>query len=210
LKLALDGRGLHAAGALALLVAVVVAVYLGVARPVMDRHGFYRQSVESMEQRLRGYARLIASRPALEKQLQVLQRDRSAQQHFLAAKTPSLAATELRRRVKSVVQAAGGTLVSTQDVQAENGDVFPRVTLKVQMQGSTQALQGVLHALESQRPLLFVEDLRVRSREIRRRRTPRDRRNRRSKTTKTPVKLETRLTVGFELYGYLGASVGAG
>ena len=195
------------ASALGLLLVVAVAGYLSITRPVMAKHRFYQDRIESMEQRLQRLGALIAARPALEQRLARLQQDQSSKRYYLAENTAALAATGLRTLVKQTVQSSGATLVSTQNLPVDDSELFPRVTLKVQMTGSTEALQRVLHGLESRRPYLFVNDLRVRAREIRRRRP---RRRSKERRLKIPVSTETRLTVGFELSGYLRARRGAG
>lgn len=201
----------HCLSAFGLLVVLLLLVYAAIARPLMAKHEQYRSAIASLEQRLQRYQALIATRPQLERQLRRLEQDRSARGLFLVEKEPSLAATELRRKVKEVVQAAGGTLVSTQSLPEQTDEAFPRVTLKVQVQGDTAMLQRVLHALEAQRPLLFIDNMGIRAREIRRR-TYRDRRSRRAQRARRPepAELETRLTVGFELYGYLMVADGIG
>ena len=64
-----------------------------------------------------------------------------------------------------------------------------------------EVIQKVLYDLESKTPLLFVNNLQVTARTLRRRRYSRRNRN-------TPVETTVQLTVQFELAGYMRRSMG--
>jgi len=204
------GKKWQCAAAIGLVLLTGAVLYAAIARPLIEKRQFYRDHIQSMQANLGRLEALVATRPELESRLAALQQDQGSKGAYLRETTPALAATGLRRRVKEIVQSSGGKLVSTQNLPMKEGQRFERVTLKVQMTGSTEALQQVLHGLESQRPYLFVDDLSVRAREIRRRR-PRTRRDRRRRAKpRPPAVKETRLTVTFQLYGYLWANHGSG
>lgn len=109
--------------------------------------------------------------------------------YALPPEGPGLAAARLQKRVKAVVAAAGGQLLSTQNLPPEAAGRFKRVTVNVKMRGSTEVLADVLYRLESATPLLFVDNLLV---------TSRITRVRRAKPRGTAV-----LEVRFDLSGYL-------
>jgi general secretion pathway protein M len=177
-------------------------VYFTFIQPVIAKHAFYQENIASMQRRLQKYKQIIASRPVLEAELNRLQREQAVNAYYLEQQSAPLAATELRKWVKTVVESSGGTLMSTQSLPLLENEPFPRIGISVRMSGDTEILQKVLYDLESRRPLLFVDNLQVRSRQIRRR-SSRDRRT---------IIEETRLTISFELYGYMrgkGALSGA-
>ncbi len=74
---------------------------------------------------------------------------------------------------------------------------FTRVAIRAQMQGGTEVLQKVLHGLETARPLLFVDNLTIRSQLIRKR-------VRGSREVSTTL----RMTTVFELAGYMRDEAG--
>jgi general secretion pathway protein M len=201
MNLHLSGKW-HCAVAIGLLLLTLLMAYFAIVQPVITKHAFYQENIASMQQRLQKYKQIIASRPALEAKLSQLQRKQAANAYYLEQQSAPLAATELRKWVKTVVELSGGVLMSTQSLPLLENELFPRVGINVRMSGKTETLQKVLHDLESRRPLLFVDHLQVSSRQIRRR-SPRDRRT---------IIEETQLTISFELYGYMrgnGASSGA-
>lgn len=183
----------HGAAALGLLLLTLLVAYLAIVHPVIAKHEFYHENIASMQQRLEKYNQIIASRPALEAELQRLQRAQAANAYYLEQQSPPLAATELRKRVKSVIEASDGVLISTQSLPLVQNEPFPRVGISVRMSGDTETLHRVLYDLESRRPLLFVDDLQVRSRQIRRR----------SRLDRRVIIEETQLTISFEVYGYM-------
>jgi general secretion pathway protein M len=192
----------HCAAAIGLLSLTLLMVYFAFIQPVIAKHAFYQENIASMQRRLQKYKQIIASRPVLEAELNRLQREQAVNAYYLEQQSAPLAATELRKWVKTVVESSGGTLMSTQSLPLLENEPFPRIGISVRMSGDTEILQKVLYDLESRRPLLFVDNLQVRSRQIRRR-SPRDRRT---------IIEETRLTISFELYGYMrgkGALSGA-
>ncbi|ADE16673.1 general secretion pathway protein [Nitrosococcus halophilus Nc 4] len=186
----------HCATAVGLLLFVLLMAYFVLVQPVIAKHRFYQENIASMQQRLQKYNQIIASRTALEAELNRLRREQAANAYYLEQQSAPLAATELRKRVKTVVESSDGVLVSTQSLPLVENEPFPRVGISVRMTGDTEVLQKVLYDLESRRPLLFVDDLQVRSRQIRRR----------SRHDRRTIIEETQLTISFELYGYMRGS----
>ncbi|MBS1214897.1 MAG: ral secretion pathway protein [Proteobacteria bacterium] len=64
--------------------------------------------------------------------------------------------------IKESVTAAGGELISTQVIPERKEEQFTRIAVKVRMTGSTPVLRDVLHAFETRKPVLFVENLNLR------------------------------------------------
>jgi general secretion pathway protein M len=200
MNLHLSGKW-HCAAAVSLLLLTLLMAYFATIQPVITKHAFYQENIASMQQRLQRYKQIIASRPALEAELNQLQREQATNAYYLEQQSAPLAATELRKWVKTVVESNGGILMSTQSLPLLENELFPRVGISVRMTGNTEMLEKVLYDLESRRPLLFVDHLQVNGRQIRRR-SPRDPRT---------IIEETQLTISFELYGYMrgsGASSG--
>jgi general secretion pathway protein M len=186
----------HCAAAVGLLLLTLLMAYFATIQPVITKHAFYQENIASMQQRLQKYRQIIASRPALEAELNQLRREQATNAYYLEQQSAPLAATELRKWVKTAVESSGGILMSTQSLPVLENELFPRVGISVRMTGSTETLQKVLYDLESRRPLLFVDHLQVTGRQIRRR-SPRDPRT---------IIEETQLTISFELYGYMRGS----
>lgn len=143
------------------------ALYLLVDRGMIDRYSYYQTHLEQQQDRLEQLERMAASREPIQQLIAGILQDRNAAAQYLPQSAPPLAAAELQQRVKAVVEAAGGTLRSTQALPpAEEGSAV-KVTVNASMTGDTESLQKILYELESQTPLLFLDNLDVTARENR-------------------------------------------
>jgi general secretion pathway protein M len=120
-------------------------------------------SIADSEDQLARYRRLIGTLPDLRAELEQVQANESFKAFYFDAATPALAGAELQRTVQDVVTAANGRLISTQILPGPPEETPPRVRVRTQIQGSTETLLDVLHALEQARPFLFVDQLSIRS-----------------------------------------------
>ena len=163
----LPGRGQRLA-ALSLLVLLAGGMfYLLVDQMLIARYRFYQARLEQQQGRLEQLERIAASREPIQQLIARIQQDRGVTAQYLSQSAPALAAAELQQRVKAVVEAAGGTLRSTQALPpVEEGNAV-KVTVSVAMTGDTGSLRKILYDLESQTPLLFVDNLEVTARETR-------------------------------------------
>lgn len=184
----------HRAAALSLLLLLAGgALYLLVDRVLITRYRYYQDALEQQQGRLQQLERMAASREPIQQLLTSIQQDRAVIAQYLPQSAPALAAADLQQRVKAVVEAAGGTLQSTQALPpAEEGNTV-KVTVSAAMNGDVDSLRKILHDLEAQTPLLFVDNLQVSARESR----PRLSSGRVASYTRV------QLSVQFEVSGYL-------
>lgn len=156
----------------------------------------YRQDQATLEQqlgRLEQLQRMAASREPIQQLIASIQQDRNVIAQYLPQSVPALAAADLQQRVKAVVDAVGGTLQSTQALPPVEDGGAVKVTVSAAMTGDANSLRKVLHDLESQTPLLFVDNLQVAARENR----PRLPDGRVANYTRVQLNLQ------FEVSGYL-------
>lgn len=177
---------------LLLLLSVVVITLIA---PWWQKMSFYDDQANDMAERIGRYQRLIDSKDELHAELAKFRQQQMKRGYFLKAGNRELAAAQLQKTVKELVTPAGGTLVSTQTIAQNNKDDQGKVVVRVRMKGDVDALTSVLHAIESGHPLMFVENLTVRSRK-----TVRGRRGAR----KTVYNLD----VNFDLASYLLGGAG--
>lgn len=172
--------------------AVVLLVILGLAviLPWWNQMALYDEEALDTAERMGRYQNLIASKQDLAKELQQLRANQNKQGVFITAPSAELAAAQLQRHAKDAVSKAGGTLVSTQNLAQDPDDMPEKIQVRVRMKGDAGALADVLHNIESAHPLMFVENLSVKSR-----RTVKGRRKNRVTTYD--------LDVSFDLAGYL-------
>jgi general secretion pathway protein M len=176
--------------ALAVLVVLLMLVAGGILWPWGAKLREYDHKAGELAATLERYQQVNARKSRLEAELQAVRQQLGENNYYLDAATPALAAAELQRRVKEVVEGQGGKLVSTQNVDSTASETPARIAVRVRMNGDVDALTKVLHELEAGRPFLFVENLVIRSlRQVRGRG--------RERTT------DFTLDINFDLVGYL-------
>jgi general secretion pathway protein M len=79
-------------------------------------------------------------------------------------------AAAIQNRIKALVEAARGELKSVQILPAQADGHLRRITVRGQMSMTIEAAQRVFHDLEGAEPLLFLDNLDIRSRDDPRRR----------------------------------------
>lgn len=172
--------------ALALLVAVCLALYAFAARPAWDAYRHYRESGARAAELLVRYRRLAADHDALAARLEAVRARRAAENYYLAAASPSLAAADLQNLLRAIVDDTGAELRRTQVLTARDEGALSRVAIRVQLGTDIAALRSILYALESGTPLLFIDNLDIRQR------------RRQQADDAAAVALEAR----FDLYGF--------
>ena len=155
---------LHRLLALALLLLVATVIYAVIGPGLIGRYRYYQHSVAQHQQQLAQLQRVAATQETLQQRIVAIQKDPGIAAQYLAQTNPALAAAELQQRLKTVVDATGGTLQSTQALPPVEEASVTKVTVSALFSGDTSGLQQVLYALESQTPLLFVDNLEVSAR----------------------------------------------
>lgn len=143
--------------AIGILVALIAAIWLGVAEPLIDGFG---ERAETRATLLATYARnqrVLAGIPLWQAQLD--QQRETASKFAIAAPTEALAAEQLKSRLTKMTNDMGGTLTSIQDIQDGVPNGFVRVRADVQM--TLGQLYKSLARLESEEPYVVVESLSV-------------------------------------------------
>ena len=156
-------RRSHCLRALAVLLVVVVLAASAALLPWWQKMRFYDEQSGSYLAQLERYRNMTQRRPVLLAQLAAIREQLSLSEYYIDAATPALAAAELQKRAKQVVEQAGGKLVSTQNIAGSIQENSDRIAVRVRMTGGVDIVAEVLHALEGGRPLLFVENLTIRS-----------------------------------------------
>lgn len=180
--------------AIALLAALLAAVYLVVVDPLLVAYRDSEESLQVLRKRLAGYQRVAAERPQLEQALESAGPVQEQEDLFLRNSSRALAAAELQAYARVTVEDAGGSLVSTQPLTGEQGEeASRRVSVRVRMTGTIEALQAVLHRLEAGPPLALLEEVSINRRPQRRT----------SRTRTAEPELDWQLDVRFTLTGFI-------
>lgn len=116
--------------------------------------------LDQRRDRLERLTRIAASAPAVTQALEASAASGGTASPYLEGASDALAGATLHSRLGRLAEASGLTVTSVEP--AAGDDTAPgRVVLGLAASGPLDGLQRFLHAIESERPLLFVEELDV-------------------------------------------------
>lgn len=180
--------------AIALLVAVIAGIWAGLAAPIMDQRRSQKAEVERVTRLIKDFVSRREDIGALKRQLAALRSDPTSVGAYFVARNRTLVAAKLQSRIKSLTDAAGARLTSTQVLTTNAGKKGPeRITVRATMVGSVEAVRSVFHMLESGKPFVFLDQISIAAPPIRNKAL-----RRRAKSKNTGL-----LTVRYNAYGFL-------
>lgn len=195
-----DKRACILAWSAALVIPAAIVFLLG--WPWLTHVGDLEQEIESLDDQTARYQRLLQTLPGLQAELDQARSNEDVKGFYFDAKTPALAGAQLQREVQEMVRSSGGRIVSTQLLPSAADEQPPKVRVRAQIQGETEALLDVLYQLEQARPFLFVDQMSVRS-TARRTLANRDSRVRgRQRHRSVRRQPQGQLTVRLDVFGY--------
>lgn len=145
--------------ALGLLLLLVSAIILLVLLPLVTNWLNYREQKDDLLFRLQRQQTIAARRDSVARNLELLHQQYQQQGYLSNSNTEALASAELQNIIKTAVTEAGGQLTSTQGLPGRTENDFVRIAVKVRMSGSIESLRTVLHSLDTNVPLLLVDQL---------------------------------------------------
>lgn len=161
LKLPADPRARRAlAVGILLLLAALVAVAL--AAPVVWLHRHYDAAIERMSRQWQTQTAFNARRQQMANALETL-KAREPRKLYLKGSTAALASAELQDAVKQTIEAQGGRVLSANPLAPKEEAGYRVVAATVMLNVNNVNLRRVLHALESQQPYVFLDNLTIRS-----------------------------------------------
>jgi hypothetical protein len=143
---------------LAVLIAAVAAL---VGVPVLLMHRHYDAAISDFKDRLQRYQRVAGQAPEYRKALDAM-RERDTKRFLLKNTAPNLAGAELQELVRAAVEGNGGRITTSQNQAPKDDGRFRQIGVNLQFFATTQNLQKILFALESQQPYLLVDNLAIR------------------------------------------------
>ena len=123
-----------------------------------------QQTIEDLRDRLGRYTAITAARTAERQSLERLERRWAQETLTFDVPNTGRAAAALQESVKSVIDGAGGKLMSTRILPVEEEGAYYRVAAQVRLQATTDNIGPTLLSLESSFPYLFLEQFSVSSR----------------------------------------------
>ena len=150
----------RAAIAILLLAVAVIVGPLAALVWMLNRH--YDHELQDKRDRIARFQRIASMRTDVAKQLDAL-RAKETRKFFLRPGAVALSAAEAQEALRQVIESNGGKLITMQAPTSRDEGRYRQVTVNVQVTANVQALRRILHAIESNTPYLFVDNLMVRS-----------------------------------------------
>lgn len=184
--------------AIVLLLVVTLLLIRVLLVPLWASWRDYGVRIEALESRLAVYERLAEGLPEAREHLSEIQSSQPTDDWYLAESTPALAAAGLQQLLHRQVSSGGGQVISTQILNRDDDAPLKSVSIQVHLRGELSDLVDLLYTLESGRPVLFVDNLRILS-------NPR-RQTRSARTSQLRERLAAipDLDIRFDLTGYAG------
>ena len=151
--------------AVGILVAAVLVVLLGFTIPVTGAYRAQLSKIDDLQFRIAKFSQLAAQQDGLERQLRQVKQQNPSMAYYVAGTTSALAAANLQRYIKQVVAQNKGELISTQILDGRD-DAGNSTSLNVHLKCGMQQCFPILFGIESGRPMLFVDNLTISSRQI--------------------------------------------
>lgn len=150
------------AAAISLLLGLLVLVIGAVALPLWLLNRHYETALDDSVSRIERYSKIAGMRDGLAKKA-IEVNALGASHHYLKSASPALAAAELQEQAKVILEANGGKLNSIQILPHKDDGAYRQISVALQLNAPISAVKGMLYALESARPYLFVDNFSVRS-----------------------------------------------
>ena len=148
-----------AAGLLALAAIVVLAL---LALPTWYAYSRYDRELADRREKVERFGRIAGTRSDVARQLEAM-RAQDTRKFFLRSGAAALSVAEAQEIIRGIVESSGGRLITMQALPAKEEGRYRQVSAQVQLAANIQALRRILHAVETHVPLLFVENLMVKT-----------------------------------------------
>jgi len=148
--------------AVGLLVAAIVAVIAAIAIPVWIVNWHYDAALDDATNKLDRYRRIATTRPEVARQLEAV-RAKESRKFFLRSGATAMSAAEAQEALRAIIEANAGRLITMQAPTVRDEGRYRQISVNVQLTANIFALRKILHAIETNTPYLFVDNLMVRT-----------------------------------------------
>lgn len=183
--------------AVSVLLLVFVIVYFLFFHWFFVKHAGLNEQIDSLNDSRQKFINEAAKTPQLREVLQDVKSKVGSNNEFLNADSKNLGNAEITSIFKNIVnqhseEPTDCQIISQSPTTDRNPEQFEKITLRVRMRCQFEVLVRILDSLENNTPSLFVNDLRVESRNQNRYR---------KNMTETPP--PQNLEIRFDLFAYL-------
>jgi general secretion pathway protein M len=148
--------------AVLLLVVAVIGLLALLALPTWYLYTRYDRALTERRDQVERLSRIASTRAEVARQLEAM-RGKDTRKYFLRSGAAALSAAEAQEYVRGMVESAGGRLVTMQALPAKEEGRYRQVSAQVQLAANIHSLRRILHAIETHLPMLFIENLTVKT-----------------------------------------------
>jgi general secretion pathway protein M len=148
--------------AVLLLVVAVMGLLALLALPTWYLYTRYDRALAERRDQVERFSRIASTRAEVARQLEAM-RGKDTRKYFLRSGAAALSAAEAQEYVRGMVESAGGRLVTMQALPAKEEGRYRQVSAQVQLAANIHSLRRILHAIETHVPMLFIENLTVKT-----------------------------------------------
>jgi len=182
----------HALLSVGILLLGLFFLYYLLVSPALANRANFNGRYDELELQLAKYKKAEQQLEQLKNQISQLNDNPSKKAYFLKNKPDTLAAADLQKQLKTLIESNDGQIVSTQPIEDQDKNLFSKVTIKLHMRGNINALQETLYGLEFSKPLLFVDNIIIQNRA-----------RRSASARKKPNANADQLDIRFDVTGYI-------
>jgi hypothetical protein len=149
--------------ALAILLALIGAVYYGVVRPLADTYFEEQDSISQLEMSLARYEQAAAGLSKRQAELAAIKQTESVADGFLQGSNDTLIAAQMQNRIKQSADAAKVDLRTSEVLPNSDEAKLKRIGVREQASGTIRGLLTIFHDLEANStPMLFLDNVNMR------------------------------------------------
>lgn len=147
--------------ALGILFSMIVVLAAAIFIPWYSSLNETLDDIDEQIFRIKRYQKIIASREEVLSKVEHGREEINALGYIYTQGTSSLAAAELQKRLKEIVQRAEGELTSTQVLPNKTQDNLVRIAVKLKLTGDMEMLKSLLYEIDLEKPLINIDEISI-------------------------------------------------
>lgn len=158
----------HATLSFLILIVFIILLYLTIISPALHARSEFNERFSELQFQAAKLSKSITHIENISDDLKSLKESGADRSGFLGNKSESLAAADLQEILNQLISDNTGNVLSTQVLRNDEEGLFPKVTVKVHMQGDIESLQKILYQIQSGNLVLILDNLFIQSRPLNR------------------------------------------
>lgn len=138
-----------------------LAIYIFLIKPWLIEIQTYDTNIQELTIDKTRLQRLIDQRSETEQKLARLEQLAQISRYYIKASSAKRTNTELIDRITSIIKSNGGEMLSTTPLSSTSEDRI--IKLRIHFSGNDDLLIKLLHQLEGNYPILFIDNLYIRT-----------------------------------------------